>query len=207
MERFNNNARLHRASSPCLRWAKTGEPTELAPNYDSAEGTSPSLLELLREGKAFDSAISPLVNMSFLRREPTEAGSRIEFPQMIQDLVRRSLSPAENLHWKRTAIRLVSHALPEEPNLDPEFETVRAKLSPHVFRAIEHANESKPDQLSEVLTDLIGMLLSTVARSGNELDLLASLVAQIDDGYYRCQVAKWHAYKYGLPTSIYLRDH
>ncbi|KAF2271146.1 hypothetical protein CC78DRAFT_12869 [Lojkania enalia] len=186
---------FQRARSPCLRWSKSGTVLELVPQYGSSSDPSPTLLELLQDGEAFDSAIAPLINLSFLRREPTQSGSSIEFPQMIQDLVCRSLLPEERFHWKCMAIRLVSHALPEEPNLDPEFESIRAKLSPHVFRCIENAKGYSTDQLIDFLPDIIGMLLSTVAREGYELDFLDTLVTKVNDGYYRCQAAKWRAYR------------
>jgi hypothetical protein len=153
------------------------------------------LIELLREGQAFDAAIAPLMDLGFLRKDPTQQGSSIHFPQMIQNLVRKSLTPEEKAHWARIAIQVVGHAIPEEPNLDPEFETVRARLSPHVYRCIEHAESLQTVELTDVLTNLIGMMLSTVARSHAKLKYLDSLVTQLDDGYYRCQAAKWRAYR------------
>lgn len=130
-------SRLRRASTPSRRWAESSVVREIPLNFDPAvpikEGF-PTLLELLREGEAFDSAIAPLIDMPLLGREPTRTGSYIEFLRMIQDLLHQRLTQVEKLEYTYTAIRVVSHALPEEPHLDPEFESVRARLSPHVFR-------------------------------------------------------------------------
>jgi len=152
------------------------------------------LIDIFKDGESFDAAITPLIDASFVRRQHSGSTSKIEILQTIQQFVQWNMTPTEKLDWTKHAIRIVSHALPEEPSQDARFESVRSRLTPHVFRCVDNSKRFTVDQLVDVIPQLVSMLLASIARAGMELDYVDALVRSWNDGYYRCLAAKWRGY-------------
>lgn len=184
--------RRSRTLSSARRWSSQGNGITQWPQQS---GIREELLALFRNHESFNTAVNPLVELAFVRRLHSEEDSRIEMLQTTQEFVRESMTSAERLEWTMTAIRLISHAMPEEPSPDTGSEATRSELLPHVLRCVEHSREFETNRLQPVLPQLLSMLLSSLARAGLELDYIDELVEENGDGYYRCLAAKWRAYR------------
>ena len=177
---------------PTLRWGDDGGAVEVSPSQAFVDH---ELLKLLNDQQAFGKALQPLLQASFVRRG--RRGVKIQVPQMVQQLVRWRLGDQGCLAWTKKAICLVAHAFPEESALNESFDTLRTNLSPHVYRCIEHAKRYSPADFSEIMEQMIGMLLSTLGRSGKEewlLDYTDKLLERRSCDYHRLLAAKWRAY-------------
>lgn len=181
-----------RALSPTERWSPEGNRVSRSPQES---GIADDLLRLFRDHASFNTAATPLLDLTFLRRLNNEEDSRIEMLQTTQEFVRERMTPQQRLHWTMVAIRLISHAMPEEPSSGTGSEALRNELLPHVLRCVEHAQEFETHLLGPVLPQYLSMLLSSLARAGRELDYIDKLVERSGDGYYRCLAAKWRAYR------------
>lgn len=175
------------------RWSKEGNACDQSPQQG---GIDPNLLEFLRDHHSFNSAVTPLVELGFIRRPHSKESSRIEILPTTQEFVRENMTSADRLQWLFKTICLVSHAMPEDPSPDTGSEVTRSELLPHVFRCVEHSREFQPHRLKLVLPQLLTMLLTSLARAGRELDYIDELVKENDDGFYRCLAAKWGTYRW-----------
>ncbi|TAQ87678.1 hypothetical protein B7494_g3974 [Chlorociboria aeruginascens] len=182
---------LKRGSSNRMRWSEAGTKIDRPPEWSMVDT---GIRILLQDPEQLNSALKPLLNRSFARRE---RDGNIKIPKLVQRLVIRRLSPEELLNWTKKAICFVSHSFPEEADLEQPFESLRSALTPHVFRCMDHAREFPVSELYSVTFQLVSMLLSVLAGSWKQMELIDYanlLLAERNNVYYRCLAAKWEAY-------------
>jgi hypothetical protein len=174
-----------------LRWNSEGEAVDISANED---GIAAGLLPMFKTEAAFDSAVKPLMDLSFVRKVHNGSTHFYDMPQPIQNFVQLRLA-GETIRWVQQAINIVSHVLPEDENLEDHFETLRGDLTSHVLRCIEHAKLLHYDDLQNEYPQLISMLLTTLTRDGLEIGYVNKLIAIAGTGYHRCTAAKWEGYQ------------
>jgi hypothetical protein len=186
-----NVNRFYRASQPSIRWDTNGEVVNPSPENDEID---PELLSYFKDEQTFEERVKPLLDLSFVRKVHKDTTHFYEMPQPIQTFIQERVL-REPLSWIRQAINIVSHALPEDENLEANFESLRGELTSHVLRCIEHSKTFDAEDLHTVNPRLITMLLTTLIRDGLEFDYIDKLIEESGNGYPRCNTAKWKGYQ------------
>ncbi|ETN41208.1 uncharacterized protein HMPREF1541_03143 [Cyphellophora europaea CBS 101466] len=186
---------FNRIAHPVPRWAPSGEVANLMPQESLA--SSPQLSELLLDKETFEEALTKLKNSGFLSVDFESASCHIQIHTHAQMIVQDRMGQDQRLLMLKLAICVLSHAFPEDPTIDNDYQTLRSSLTLQVLHCVKEAKKHDTNDLSEVLSKLITMLLSALERSGNEQFLLEDaerFIEHQDDGYYRCLASRWRAY-------------
>ncbi|KAK3312081.1 hypothetical protein B0H66DRAFT_394025 [Apodospora peruviana] len=188
---------LQRFWTDRIRWNEHGERETRSARDD---GIPCDLTNLFKNKDAFEEALKPLLDATFLGRRRTGSNTRIEMRPLVQQYVIRELSQEEQLRWMKTVIRLVSHAIPEESCLeDKNFEVNWSVIITHIFKCVQTllAMGTPVSELSDIHEPLVFMLLCSVGRSDKDRGLLRyidSLLRYQSDVWQRCRAAKWRGY-------------
>lgn len=192
-----NGSRFERASSQVPQWDVSGSIT--SETLDEQFLPDPSLRKILTNKELLMKAIQPLLDYGFLSRHEDATGAHYHIHSVPQDHVKWSMmTPEERLVQHKNAIRVVSHAFPVDDILEPDFKRLRQALATQVFHCVEDCHRFlELDRIPDVAPQLLSMLMSVLGRSGNEYLLLPyakRLSEKVNDGYFRCGIARWDAY-------------
>ncbi|KAK0643747.1 hypothetical protein B0T16DRAFT_459858 [Cercophora newfieldiana] len=188
---------LQRFWTDRTRWNDNGEKEVRTALQD---GVDADIIRLFHDRVQFEKALRPLLNATFLQRQQTGSNTSIQIQPLVQQFVIRGLSEEDRLRWLMTVIRLVSHAIPEEPCLeDKNFEVHWSVIINHVFHCLGALQimGAPPAALADVQGPLVFMLLCSVGRSDKDRGLLSyvdSLIRYRSDIWQRCLATKWRAY-------------
>lgn len=164
------------------------------------DGIDSDIIQLFRDRTLFEKALRPLLNATFLQRQQTGSNTSIQIQPLVQQFVIRGLSEEDQLRWLMVVIRLISHAIPEEPCLeDKNFEVHWSVVINHVFKCVRilKITGAPPGALTAVHGPLVFMLLCSVRRSDKDRGLLSyvnSLIRYRSDIWQCCLATKWWAY-------------